>query len=172
MTRRLLAVCFAAALPVIAAGCASVSRVDAAADIHTLLVAIRDDDRATFDAHVDRAALSRQVEAHIVAQTREGAMTDPMKAMVMMLAPMASQAAADLALRPSAFRVAAAYLGYRPDMPIPGQMAIAGALKATAPGEVCATRTRNGPCLMTFAQQNGVWKLVRFDGALSDLGLR
>ncbi|HEY1427309.1 MAG TPA: hypothetical protein VGF50_11600, partial [Caulobacteraceae bacterium] len=36
------------------AGCATTQRLGAANDVHALLVAIRDDDRATFDAHIDK----------------------------------------------------------------------------------------------------------------------
>jgi hypothetical protein len=40
------------------AGCASVQTFDAARDVHAFLVAVRDGDRAAFDAHVDRPALT------------------------------------------------------------------------------------------------------------------
>jgi hypothetical protein len=66
----------------------------------------------------------------------------------------------------------AEYYGYRPDQPIPGRLAIAGALRALPDGRVCATRRRNGPCLLTFASENGAWRLVSFDGDASMLSLR
>jgi hypothetical protein len=50
--------------------CATVDRVDAAGDVHDLLVAIRDNDRATFDAHVDRRALKAEIEARLVDEAR------------------------------------------------------------------------------------------------------
>ena len=40
--------------------CATTQRLSAAGDVHSLLVAVRDNDRATFDAHVDRPALEAQ----------------------------------------------------------------------------------------------------------------
>ena len=43
--------------------CATVDRLNAGGDVHDLLVAIRDNDRATFDAHVDRRALKAGIEA-------------------------------------------------------------------------------------------------------------
>ena len=43
------------------AACASVQRLDAANDVHALLVSIRDNDSATFDAHVDHEALKREL---------------------------------------------------------------------------------------------------------------
>ena len=39
------------------AACATVPKFEAAGDIHAFLVAIRDGDRESFDAHVDRQAL-------------------------------------------------------------------------------------------------------------------
>lgn len=44
--------------------------ISAAADVHTLLIAIRDDDRSAFDAHVDRPALEAEFQAVIVERTR------------------------------------------------------------------------------------------------------
>ncbi len=44
-------------------GCASVERLGAANDVHALLVSIRDNDSATFDAHVDHEALKRELQA-------------------------------------------------------------------------------------------------------------
>ena len=45
--------------------CASVQRLDAASDVHALLVSIRDDDPATFDAHVDRGALKQELQGKL-----------------------------------------------------------------------------------------------------------
>jgi 3-oxoacyl-(acyl-carrier-protein) synthase len=47
------------------AACATASRLDAANDVHALLVAIRDDDRAAFDARVDREALKAEMTARL-----------------------------------------------------------------------------------------------------------
>ena len=83
-----------------------------------------------------------------------------------------AQAAGDALLRPQTFRAAAEYYGYTPGQPLPGQLAIAGSLKAVGDGRVCATRKKNGPCLLTFAREDGTWKLVHFDGDPSELKLR
>lgn len=168
MIRRLLTVC---ALSLVLGGCASVSRVDAAADVHALLISIRDNDAATFDAHVDRQALSLQLEGYLMQRARAAGAENPMLGLALMLAGPAASVISDAALQPSVFRTAAAYYGYTPDLPIPGRMAIASSLRATGPGQVCATRTRAGPCLLTFARDGDVWRLVRFDGELSDLRL-
>jgi hypothetical protein len=152
-------------------GCASVSRVDAAADVHALLIAIRDNDQAAFDARVDRPALSRQIEGFIMKRASDATADNPMMALGLLLAGPASQLIGDAMLQPSVFRIAAGYYGYTPDKPIPGRMAIASTLRSIGPGEVCATRSRNGPSLLTFALRGETWRLVRFDGELSDLRL-
>ena len=51
-------------------GCATAQRYDAAADVHALLVSIRDNDKAAFEAHVDRPALKRQIEGRMMAEAR------------------------------------------------------------------------------------------------------
>jgi len=52
-------------LAVVLAVCATVTRYDAAGDIHALLVAIRDNDRQAFDQHVDRPALKAQIKTRL-----------------------------------------------------------------------------------------------------------
>ena len=42
------------ALALALSACATAQRLDAAGDVHALLVSIRDEDQAAFDAHVDR----------------------------------------------------------------------------------------------------------------------
>ena len=169
MIRRLATI---AAIGITLAGCASVARVDAAGDVHALLVAIRDGDQAGFDAHVDRQALGQQIEAYLVERARSAKVDDSLKGLAYALAGSLAQAAGDALLRPQTFRAAAEYYGYTPGQPLPGQLAIAGSLKAVGDGRVCATRKKNGPCLLTFAREDGTWKLVHFDGDPSELKLR
>jgi hypothetical protein len=64
--------------------------------------------------------------------------------------------------------VASTY-GYRSDQPIPGRVAIAGALKAMPDGRVCATRHKDGPCVLIFSQEAVVWRLSGFQGDLGEL---
>jgi Protein of unknown function (DUF2939) len=148
---------------VIGASCASVDRLDAAGDVHALLIAIRDNDQAAFDAHVDKDSLKRQLEAAMIAKTRSANINDGLKAVGMYLANAAADMAGDALLRPQVFHAAANYYGYTPDKPIPGRMAIAGALRPTNGGRVCAKKAKDGPCLMTFALEGGTWRLVSFD---------
>jgi hypothetical protein len=154
------------------ASCATVDRYDAARDVHALLVSIRDDDRATFEAHVDRAALKRQIEARLIAETRRPELSKEWGALGALLAQPLADVAGEALVQPRVFRSIAAQYGYTPDKPIPGPLAIGGALKPVGEGQVCATRKKDGPCLLTFTRQDGVWRLSGFEGELSELRSR
>ena len=58
------------------AGCATTARISAAGDVHSLLLAVRNDDRAAFDAHVDRRALEAQIQATLVNRTKAADLGD------------------------------------------------------------------------------------------------
>ena len=60
---RTLALTVAAALML--AACATVQKVSAAGDVHALLISIRDNDTATFDAHVDHEALKAELQSRL-----------------------------------------------------------------------------------------------------------
>ena len=157
------------------AACSTTQRLDAAGDVHSLLIAIRDGDQERFNAHIDRTALKRQLEARLLAEAsnRDGGQGGVAALASVFAGPLANLAG-DALLRPQVFRSVAEYYGYRPDQPIPGQLAIAGALRALPDGRVCATRRREGPCLLTFASEDGTWRLVSFDGdrAMLNMGRR
>jgi hypothetical protein len=152
--------------------CATVQKLDAAGDVHALLISIRDNDRAAFDAHVDKPALTRQIEARLVAEARDAPVTDEWKALGMLLAQPVAALAGEALIRPRVFRAAAEYYGYTPTTPIPGSFAIAQQLRYTGDAEVCATRSKAGPCLLTFTRQGDRWRLSGFNGALSELRLK
>ena len=160
-----------AGLALLAAGCATAQRIDAAGDVHALLIAIRDDDHDGFDAHVDREALDHELEARILDRTQATDTTDTIKALGALLAHPLSRLAGDALIRPKVFRAVAEYYGYRPQTPIPNQLEIAGALRTLPDGRVCAAKKRDGPCLITFANEAGAWRLVSFDGDISLLRL-
>jgi len=172
MTRPLrapLLVAFAAAL---ATGCVTAQRVSAAGDVHTLLVAIRDDDRPAFDAHVDRGALEAQFQAALVDRARRANAPDAVKGAGLLLSGPLSRAAGGLLLRPEVFRAVAEYYGYRVDTPIPNPLGLAAVLRTVGEGRVCATLRKNGPCLLTFADEAGTWRLVAFDAHEAVFGLK
>jgi len=160
-----------AAMAVAAAGCVTAERIDAAGDVHALLIAIRDDDRATFDAHVDRDALERELESRILDRTEAPNQSDTIRELGAALARPLSRLAGDALIRPQVFRAVAEFYGYKPDTPIPGRFVIANALRALPDGRVCAAKKRDGPCLITFADEQGVWRLVSFDGDVGMLRL-
>lgn len=154
------------------AGCATTQRISAAPDVHALLIAIRDDDRQTFDNLVDRKALEAQLQAGMVDRARGANVADGWKALGLVLSGPVSRLAGDVLIKPDVFRAAAEYYGYRPGTPIPNSLMVAGALKALPDGRVCATRRNHDTCLMTFADEGGTWRLVGFDGDAALLHMR
>lgn len=152
--------------------CATTSRLDAAGDVHALLVSIRDEDQAAFDRYIDRPALKRQIESRIVQEARASDAPDGLKAFGIALAKPAAAVASAALIQPHAFRTIAESYGYTPDQPIPGRVTIAGALKHLPDGRVCATEHKHGDCLLMFANEGGTWRLTGFEGDLSDLRKR
>ena len=149
------------------ASCATAQRLGAANDAHALLLSIRNDDVATFDAHVDRPALKRQIEGLIVERTnkRYGGLAS-------LLAPGLADFAGDTLIQPQVFKAVARQYGYGDDAKIPNPIAIAAALKTLPDGRVCATRKKDGPCVLTFTKEAGAWKLTSFDGDFSTLRIK
>lgn len=159
-----------AAVALALSSCATTAqRIDAAADVHALLVSIRDNDRATFEAHVDRTALKRSIESRLLQETRRSSAHDALKALGVILAPGLAELAGETLVQPRVFRAVAEYYGYEPGDPLPNALVIASSLRHLQNGRVCATRTQGGPCLLTFTESAGVWKLSSFDGDLSML---
>lgn len=166
--RKLLAIL---SLSLALTACATVHRLTAANDVHALLVSIRDNDRATFDAHVDRRALQDEIAARLAEQGRKSS-SSSLGALGAMLAPSLAQFAGDALIQPKVFRQVAEYYGYKADTQIPSALAIAGSLKAMPDGRVCATRKKNGPCMLVFTQEAGVWRLTGFEGDTSMLRIK
>ncbi len=152
-----------AGLVLLLAGCATTQRLAAAGDVRSLLVAVRDDDRNAFDAHVDRRALEAEIQDEMVERTRRADAGGGVTGLGLLLSGPLSRAAGGLLLQPEVFRAVADYYGYRPDAPIPGTLALAAALTPLPDGRVCARAKRGGPCLLTFAEEGGTWRLVAFD---------
>ena len=151
-------------------GCATTQQLSAAPDVHALLVAIRDDDRAAFDAHVDRRALEAEMQAVVVERSRDAGLGDGVAGLGLLLSGPLAHAAGDVLIRPEVFRAIADYYGYRPDTPIPGSLSLAVALTPLPDGRVCVKGRKSGPCLLTFADEGGTWKLVGFDSSQAQAG--
>ncbi|MGZ3273802.1 MAG: DUF2939 domain-containing protein [Caulobacteraceae bacterium] len=163
--RILSAICLAMVL----SACATVTRYDAAGDIHVLLVAIRDDDRQAFDAHVDRPALKAQMKARLTATAiqRGGALG----AFLAQTFGGMTDALVDAAVQPQVFRAVAEAKGYRSSRPLPSRVAITGSLRYLEGERVCVVDKKDGPCLLVFRNESGTWRLVAFEGPLDALKL-
>lgn len=148
------------------ASCAGVDRYDAAGDVHAFLIAIRNGDAQTFNAHVDRPALKEQLRARMMAEAaRRGGAMGALSALV--ARPLVG-VAVDALVQPDVFLLVAETMGYSPDAPIPNRVLIAAALRRTDADHVCAPLKKDGPCALVFRNEDGVWRLIDFNG---DLGL-
>ena len=151
------------------AACASVQRMDAAGDVHALLISIRDDNSAAFEAHVDRAALKQELQAKLDKSIGKD---ERLGGLASLLGPSVIDFAGDALLQPRVFKLVAEHYGYTPQTAIPNQVQIAAALKPLPDGRVCAVAKKNGPCLLTFTKEQGAWKLTSFEGDMSMLRIK
>ena len=149
--------------------CATVQKLDAAGDVHALLISIRDGDRATFDTLVDRRALKQEMQSRLIAEARTSRVP---AALAAVLAPGLASLAGDALIHPDVFRAVAEYYGYRRDQPIPGPIGISTRLRPLDDGRVCAVGKKDGPCLLIFTQGPDTrWRLSGFAGDISMLRL-
>ncbi len=157
------------------AGCATGERLDAAGDVHALMVAVRDDDRAVFAAHVDKVALEARLQALLVARARAANLPPAIAAAGVFASGPVSRWAGEALIRPGVFRAVADYYGYRPQTPLPGVLALSTVLRPMPGGRMCASGHGSGgkgDCLLMFVREDGVWKLADFSPAALKLGLR
>lgn len=165
--RRLFAIL---GLSLLLASCATSQKLGAARDVHALLLSIRDDDVQTFESHVDRPALEREIQSRMASELRKSKADASMKLLGMLLGPTVSQVAGDMLIQPYTFRMVAENYGYRASQPIPSPMYIAQALKPLDENRVCAVSKADGPCLLIFTRRPGdAWRLSGFEGDLSML---
>jgi hypothetical protein len=149
------------------AACATATRYSASSDIHDFLVAVRDDDQAAFDAHIDRPALKANLKARLLAAAadRYGVASPNTLGALALAGPVANLAVDSLA-RPEVFQAAAALLGYGPETRVPNFLVIGQVVRPLDSQRVCVEAKRR--CTFIFREEDGRWKLVAFDG---DLGL-
>jgi hypothetical protein len=157
------------ALALSLAACASGKRLDAANDVHALLVSIRDNDQAAFDAHVDREALKRELQAEVDKRVGQD---KALQGLNSILGGSVVDFASEALLRPQVFKMVAEQYGYNDRTKIPGPVAIATVLKPLPDGRVCATRKKDGPCVLIFTKIDGTWKLTDFEGDASMLRIK
>ncbi len=148
-------------------GCATVARVDASADIHAFLVAVRDGDREEFDAHVDRAALKTNLKARVLAETSKAYGLQSKQTLGALIARPLVGLAVDALVQPEVFQAAAMRLGYGPQTRVPNPILLSKIVKPLGTGRVCVETKKDG-CLFVFANEDGVWRMIDFEG---DLGL-
>src|SRR5258706_10075304 len=151
------------------AACATAEKLGAANDVHALLVSIRDNDSRTFDAHVDHEALKKQLQAYLDEKISKN---KQLKGLSSLLGPSVIDFADEALVQPKTFRLVAEQYGYKSDTRIPNPLVIAKALKTLPDGRVCATKTKDGPCVLVFAKEDGVWKLTSFEGDFSTLKIK
>ncbi|MGZ6014099.1 MAG: DUF2939 domain-containing protein, partial [Caulobacteraceae bacterium] len=75
-------------------------------------------------------------------------------------------------VQPKTFRMVAEQYGYKADTRIPNPLVISQALKTLPDGRVCATKKKDGPCVLVFTKEQGVWKLSSFQGDFSMLRIK
>ncbi len=151
------------------AACATVPKFEAAGDIHAFLVAIRDGDRESFDAHVDRPALKTQLKSRLIAEQAQNHGSASWQALGAVLAGPLVDVGVDALVQPATFRAVAIRLGYTPDQPIPNRLQIDAFLRGLGDGSVCVVTRRDGPCTLVFHNEDGVWRLVGYEGDLGRL---
>jgi len=166
--KSVIAACIAALL---VAACATVPKLDAASDIHAFLVAIRDGDRETFEAHVDRPALKTNLRARVLAEVARSSPDrgQGVQALGALLSGPLVDVAADALIQPQVFRAVAELHGYTPDRPIPSTLAITRFVRRLGGGGACVVTRADGPCVLLFADEGGTWRLTGFEGDLSML---
>lgn len=161
---------FAAALALALSACATLGNLGAANDVHALLISIRDNDKATFDQLVDRRALTSEISDRLVAEAVKDPRIPP--ALAAVLAPGLTKLAGDVLIQPDVLRTVAEEYGYTRDTKIPSAVAISQRLTKLPDGRVCATRQKDGPCVLTFTKaEGGRWRLSGYEGELSKLRL-
>jgi hypothetical protein len=148
-------------------GCASIQTFDAARDVHAFLVAVRDGDRAAFNAHIDRPALKAQLHARLIAETAQSHGPDSLAALGATLAGPLVDLGVDLLIQPEVFRAAAEQAGYGPRTRIPNAAIISRQLKALPDGRACVIIDR--ACTFVFKDEAGTWKLIAFEGDVASL---
>jgi DUF2939 family protein len=148
-------------------GCATVQTYDAARDVHAFLVAVRDGDKATFDAHVDRRALKAQLKSRLIAEVGTSRGADSPEAFGAVLLGPLVDAGLDILIQPQVFRAAASMAGYGAQTRIPNAALISRQMQALPDGRACVIVDRR--CTFMFKEEGGVWRLIAFEGDLAAL---
>ncbi len=149
--------------------CATVPRLRAADDVHAFLVAVRDGDRARFEAHLDRPALKSQLKSRLIAEAAKAHGPGSLASLGVVLTGALVDLGVDTLVTPEVFRAEAIRLGYDPEQPLPGALALAALVRPLGDGRACVSEKRGGPCVFAFNEEAGVWKLAGYEGPLDRL---
>ena len=141
------------------------TKLDAAEDVRAFITAVRAGDEATFEKHIDRPALRKQVLAQVQAALGggEGPLAEALGGGL-------AESAADELLRPESFRLALERAGAPARTPTAPE--IATQLRVLNGGQVCLPQSPEGPCAITFAKQGEVWRLVAINAGDVQVGTR
>jgi hypothetical protein len=155
---------------VLAGGCSTITRYDAAGDIHDFLIAVRDGDQRMFEEHVDRPALKANLRARLLARAAAGHGVASGQAAAALLAGPLVDVAVDALVQPQTFRAAASLAGYGPQTHVPGALAIGQDVQPLDQDRACALIRHR--CAFVFKREDGVWRMIDFEGDLGLLGRR
>jgi hypothetical protein len=131
-------------------GCATVPAMTARDDVRRFLVAIRNNDQATFDATVDQQALIGSIAASQCLRT--GARGEPFFSCV------ETTVARMDAVPLSAFRGIAASFGYERGRLPAGFVGVTA--RRDAYDQVCVTNKPLGACVLWFRGEGDSWRLT------------
>ena len=120
-----------------------------------------------FNAHVDRPALKAQLRARLVADVARARGPDSLEAFGAVLAGPLVDAGVEVLIQPEVFRAAASMAGYGPETRIPNAAVISRQLKALPGRRACVIIDR--ACTFVFKEQDGVWRLIAFEGDIGAL---
>ena len=153
MVRRMLSkglVVALTALAVALGGCDIGVRADAAKAIERFMKAVHDDDRAAFEAAIDRPALRSDLRDQL---------TDLGRAKGVVVDGGPSEFALDRMISPGVFRLVEARTGeVLPHAPTAAEIALI--MKVRDKGHVCVGDPRQDRCTLSFAKRAGAWRLV------------
>lgn len=135
------------------------TQYDAAEDVRAFLVAVRENDQAAFERHLDRPALREQLLGQVRAAIGDSA--GPLGGAL-------AEQAVDQLIRPESFKLALDRAGAPARTPTAAE--IATQLRVVEGGRVCLPRSPDGPCAVTFAQRGEDWRLVAIDAGDVSVG--
>jgi len=139
-----------AVLAVSLAGCDIGVRADAAKAIERFLAAVHNDDRAAFEAAIDRPALRANLGEQLTELARA-------KGVVVEGGP--SEFALDRMISPEAFRLVEARTGQAlPHAPSAAEIVLI--MKVQDKSHVCVGDPKAPRCQLSFAKRSGTWRLV------------